>query len=53
MYGTAADGICTGGDGMDRYADGGIYVNTSLVFPSGGFSNVSIQGNAVLEAAGL
>lgn len=37
----------------ELYADGGIYVNTSLVFPSAGYSKVSIQGNAEIMTARL
>jgi fructan beta-fructosidase len=37
----------------ELYADEGVYVNTSLVFPSAGYSKVSIQGNAEVKAARL
>jgi fructan beta-fructosidase len=37
----------------ELYADGGIYVNTMLVFPSARYSKVSIQGKAAAHAARL
>jgi fructan beta-fructosidase len=35
------------------YADDGVYVNTTLLFPSARYSNVSIQGNVAAHAARL